>query len=103
MHVQLVTFTLGSLSEEDYLTAANSVAGDFAMQGGLMSKVWLERPEDGTYGALYVWRDKESMERFMRTGLFEGNNSELNDVTSQDFGVLQNLTKKTQPELELLS
>ena len=103
MHVQFVTFTLGSLSEEDYLSSANAVASDFSSQGGLMTKVWLERPEDGTYGALYVWRDKESMERFMRSDLFEGNNSELKDVTSQDFGILRNLTKKTQPELELLS
>ncbi len=43
------------------------------------------------------------MERFLRTDLFEGNNSELQDVTSQDYSILNNLTKKTQPELELIS
>jgi hypothetical protein len=43
------------------------------------------------------------MERFVQSPLFEGNNSELEDVTSQDFGILRNLTKKTQPELELVS
>ena len=103
MHVQIVTFSLGSLSEDDYLSSASAVASDFSAQGGLMSKVWLDRPEDGTYGAVYFWRDKEAMERFLRSPLFEGNNSELLDVTSQDFEVLKNLTKKTQPELELLS
>lgn len=103
MHVQIVTFKLGNLSEDDYLTSANEVAARFSSVGGLTAKVWLERPEDGTYGALYMWRDQEAMERFMRTPLFEGNNSELADVTSQDFGILNNLTKKTQPELELIS
>ena len=103
MHVQIVTFTLGNLSEDDYLSSANDVANAFSGQGGLLAKVWLERPEDGAYGAIYHWRDKEAMERFMQTDLFEGNNSELRDVVSEDFGVLRNLTKKTQPELELIS
>ena len=103
MHVQIVTFRLGNLREDDYLTSANEVAARFSSLGGLTAKVWLERPEEGTYGALYLWRDKESMERFVRSSLFEGNNSELQDVTSEDFGVLSNLTKKTQPELELIS
>lgn len=103
MHVQIVTFTLGNLTEEDYLDSANEVAARFSSQGGLTAKVWLERPEEGTYGALYLWRDKEAMEQFLRSGLYEGNNSELQDVRSQDFAVLNNLTRKTQPELELIS
>ena len=103
MHVQIVTFKLGNLSEDDFITSANGVAAQFSAQGGLLSKVWLERPEDGTYGAIYLWRDSEAMERFLQSPLFEGNNSELQDVTSEDFGVLRNLTKKTQPELELIS
>jgi heme-degrading monooxygenase HmoA len=103
MHVQIVTFTLGDLSEEDYLTSADGVAGAFSSQGGLLSKVWLDRQDDGRYGAIYLWRDKEAMERFLRTDLFEGNNSELKDVRSEDFAVLRNLTRKTQPELELVS
>ena len=103
MHVQIVTFELGNLSEGDYLSSASQVAGAFSSLGGLSAKVWLERPEDGAYGAIYLWRDKESMERFLRSDLFEGNNSELQNVRSQDFSILKNLTKKTQPELELIS
>ena len=103
MHVQTVTFSLGNLSQDDYLSSASAAAADFSSQGGLMSKVWLDRPEDDTYGAVYFWRDREAMERFLRSPLYEGNNSELRDVVSQDFEVLKNLTKKTQPELELIS
>ena len=103
MHVQIVTFRLGNLSEQDYLTSADAVAPGFSTLGGLMSRVWLERSDDATYGAVYLWRDREAMERFLRSPLFEGNNSELQDVTSEEFGVLKNLTKKTQPELELIS
>lgn len=102
MHVQIVTFKLGDLSEEDYISSANDVASQFSSQSGLLAKIWLERPEEGEYGAIYHWRDKESMEQFIQGPLFEGNNSELQDVTSQDFGILRNLTKKTQPELELV-
>lgn len=102
MHVQIVTFELGNLSEQDYISSAHDVAGQFSSQSGLLAKVWLERPEDGVYGAVYHWRDKESMDRFMRSPLYEGNNSELQDVSSQDFGILENLTRKTQPELELV-
>lgn len=103
MHVQIVTFRLGDLSEEDYISSANDVAAQFSSQSGLLAKIWLENEDDGVYGAVYHWRDKESMERFMRSSLFEGNNSELQDVSTQDFGILRNLTKKTQPELELVS
>lgn len=103
MHVQIVSFTLGNLSEDDYIDSAHEVVADFSAQGGLLAKLWLERRQDGTYGALYFWRDKESMERFKASALFEGNNSELRNVTSQDSGVLKNLTRQTQPELEVLS
>lgn len=101
MIVQIVTYRLG-MSEEDYLTVANDIAPGFAALPGLLTKLWLENPETGWYGAVYLWEDEESMERFLRSPLYEGTNPDFVDVASEEFGVLENLTRITQPVVEIL-
>ena len=39
---------------------------------GLISKVWLANPATNTYGGVYTWRDRASMEAFARSELFQG-------------------------------
>lgn len=102
MHVQIVTFDLGTMSEGEYIDVASRLAPRFAGLPGLLAKLWLESPESGVYGAIYLWEDQEAMDRFMASDLFEGTNRAFGDVVSDDFAVLENLTRATQPVLTLL-
>ncbi len=102
MHVQVVTYRLAGISEREYLDVASRVAPEFASMAGLQAKAWLEPLGDATYGAVYFWEDAESMERFMRSDLFEGTNPDFADVSSRGYKVLENLTKASQPVLSLL-
>ena len=102
MHVQIVTYQLNGISEEEYIDVAHDLAPRFASLPGLQAKVWLESPETETYGAVYFWDDEESMERYMASDLFEATNPDFDEVTSDWFSVLENLTEATQPVLEIL-
>ena len=101
MHVQVVTYGLRS-SEGEYLDVAHALAPRFSGLPGLQAKIWLEDLDQGRYGAVYLWEDRESMERFLRSDLFEGTNPDFLDVESEGFGILENLTAQTQPVLELI-
>lgn len=91
MHIQIVTFQLKDLSEEDYFNVCNQLAPSFADIPGLISKVWLADRNSGTYGGVYSWRDHAAMEAFAATDLFASvaNNPNLSGLTSRDFGVLE--------------
>ncbi|MDP8938058.1 MAG: YdhR family protein, partial [Actinomycetota bacterium] len=102
MHVQIVTFNLGRMSEGEYIDVASRLAPRFAGLPGLLAKVWLESPESGVYGAIYLWDDVEAMDRFLATDLFEGTNAAFTNLTVDDFSVLENLTRATQPVLTLV-
>ena len=102
MHVQVVTYGLGDIQESEYLEISNELAPSFSSVPGLQAKIWLDDPDRGRYGALYFWDDKESMERFLRSNLFEGTNGEFTDVESEGFAILENLTAQTQPVLEVI-
>ena len=102
MYVQVVTYGLAGISEDDYFDVANSVAPRFSGMSGLLAKLWLGNTEEGRYGAVYLWEDREAMERFVRSDLFEAFNPEFEDVAAEDFDVLENLTAVTQPVLQVL-
>ena len=102
MHVQVVTYVLEGIQESEYLDISNEIAPSFSNIPGLQAKLWLDDPDRGRYGAVYLWEDKESMERFLRSNLFEGTNPEFSNVESEGFAVLENLTAQTQPVLDIV-
>ena len=102
MYVQVVTFGLGDIQESEYLDISNQLAPSFSNIAGLQAKIWLDDPDRRRYGAVYFWEDKESMERFLRSNLFEGTNAEFSDVESEGFAILENLTAQTQPVLDVV-
>ncbi len=102
MYLQVVTYGLAGIGESEYLDVANSVAPRFSGMPGLLAKLWLGNTDDGRYGAVYLWDDREAMERFVRSDLFEAFNPEFDDVAVEDFDVLENLTAVTQPVLQVL-
>ena len=97
MHVQIVNFRLNGVAEADYVGLCDQLAPSFAAVPGLERKIWLANSETGTYGGVYIWRDKQAMEDYTRTELFSSvvNHPNLEDITSTDFEVLTAPTQVT--------
>ena len=105
MHVQIVTFRLKGITEEEYRQGCEAEAPAFASLPGLVSKVWLADPTTGTYGGVYTWRSRADYEAYTRSDLFKGLQSDpnLGDLTSRDFGVLEEPTRVTRGLAEVLA
>ena len=97
MHIQIITFGLKDISEEEYAKVAEAAAPTFAAMPGLLSKHWLADKETNTYGGVYVWRDREAMEAYAESDIFKAMaaNPHLADVTMKDFAVLDGPTRVT--------
>jgi hypothetical protein len=97
MHAQVITFQLKTLSQDDYAKMCVEVAPIIAQQPGLLAKVWLGNPETNTYGGMYTWRDRQSMEAFMESDLVKSSATDLSIVgfTSRDYAVLEEPTRVT--------
>src|SRR5687768_1622992 len=98
MHVQVINFKLKGVDEAGYRRLCDELAPAFAALPGMESKVWLANPETGTYGGVYTWRDRQAMEAFARTDLFQAvlNHPNLDGITSTDFGVIESATQATR-------
>jgi len=98
MHVQIINFQLKGVSEAEYAGLCDQLAPAFAAVPGLVRKVWIASSETGTYGGVYVWQDKQAMDEFAKTELFNSvaTHPNLDNVTSVDFGVLDGPTQVTR-------
>ena len=48
MHIQIINFQLNGVTEAEFRTQCDGLAGAFAALPGLHSKVWLADPATGT-------------------------------------------------------
>jgi hypothetical protein len=98
MHVQIVNFRLKGVTEADYAGLADELAPSYAAVPGLVRKVWLADSKSGTYGGVYIWRDKQAMEDYAKTELCNSvvTHPNLEGITSKDFGVLLGPTDVTR-------
>ena len=69
MHILVINFNLKGISEEDYLGLIEPIAPAFAGLPGLISKTWLANAETNTYGGVYVWSDRRTMEAYKQTDI----------------------------------
>lgn len=102
MYVHIVTYNLSGVREEDYIDIAHQVAPQFSAIGGLHAKVWLRNSEKNSYGAVYFWEDRQAMERFEASELFEGTYQGFANVVSEGYEIYEHLTRATQPMLDIL-
>jgi quinol monooxygenase YgiN len=98
MHIQVVTFRLKDMSEEQYRALVAEVAPAFSAAPDLIAKVWLTDPATGTYGGVYTWADRAAFEAYTRSELFQAiaNNPGLTDLISRDYAVLEAPTAITR-------
>ena len=103
MHVQIINFG-SNVSEEELFEWYDGAASAFGQLPGLLAKIWLANRDENTYGAVYLWRDREAMQEFVRGELFGagGDSPENANPTSKDFEVLEQYTAQTQPGLRVL-
>lgn len=98
MHILIVNFNLEGITEPQYAGLCDQVAPAFAAVPGLVSKMWLADSASGTYGGVYVWLDRQALERFKASDLFKAvaSNPNLTNVTVKEFGVLDAPTQITR-------
>lgn len=98
MHIQVVTFHLEGLSREDFLAACNQLAPAIAQVPGLISKTFIANPATNSYGGVHVWRDRDSMEAYRSSDLWqtiEGHPAFVG-LVSHDFEVLEEPSRVTR-------
>ena len=103
MHVQIVTFGLNGITEEQFHEVAAGDAPAFVSFPGLLGKIWLRDPETNTYGGLYLWADREAYERYVAGEIFSSimANPGLKNAESRLFGTFDDLSSMTMPELQV--
>lgn len=103
MHVQVVTFGLNGITEEQFRDACGADAPMFANLPGLLAKIWLRDPESNTYGGLYLWADQAAYEDYFEGEIFDAIKADQNlkNVESRDFGVFQDLSSVTMTKLRV--
>jgi hypothetical protein len=97
VHVQIITFNLKGLSDGDYRAHCEAIAPAFAQLPGLVSKAWLANAETNTYGGVYLWRDRRSMENYERSDIYGGMlaNPHLEGLVARSFPVIREATEIT--------
>ena len=98
MHIQIINFNLDGINRDEYETACQGVAGDFASLPGLISKHWLANEENNTYGGVYIWENKEAMQSYLESDLFRSvsTNPAFLNAESKDFEVIADLSEITR-------
>jgi hypothetical protein len=97
--IQVIEFHLAGLDEADYRAHTERVAPVFSTMPGLLSKVWLANADTNTYGGVYTWRDRASLEQYRASEVYAAlvSNPGLADVTDRDFGIVPEPTRLTAP------
>ncbi|MGE0028059.1 MAG: YdhR family protein [Thermoleophilia bacterium] len=105
MHVLIINFHLADMTEDAYRAASAELAPAFARVPGLLAKLWLHEDASATYGGVYLFRDRQAVEAYLASDLLAGVAASPNfvDITSRDFAVYEDLSRVTQPGLELLA
>lgn len=99
MHAQLITYQLKDISQAEYLKQmVEPDAPIIAKVEGLISKIWLTKEEENTFGGFYLWESKAAMENFMGSDLVKAVVSRpfIINVSSVDFEVNQNASVITR-------
>jgi len=70
MDVLIVSFKLEGVSTAAWEERAAQLAPKFAAMPDLLSKVWLADPDTNTYGGVYLWRDRASLDAYLAGPVF---------------------------------
>ena len=97
--------SMGDVSDADFIEANEEFAAAMTEVPGLLAKIWLKNADAHVYGGIYLWQDREAFESFLASELWDSvvTDETVTDLESNDFGVMDDLTRLTEPRLQLLS
>ncbi|HKB09197.1 MAG TPA: YdhR family protein [Vicinamibacterales bacterium] len=97
MYVLIVNFNLKDIEEADYFDMCDQVAPAFAGVPGLTSKMWIRNSDTGTYGGVYLFENRDALNRFQESDLFHALavNKNLTNIIADDFEVMEAPTRIT--------
>ncbi len=97
MLVQVVTFHLDGMSDAEFRTWCDEQLGPAVAALPGVTKTWLANSEANTYGGIYLWPDREAMERYATTDLFKAfvSDPRIVDIESEVFSILEAPTRAT--------
>jgi len=103
MHILIVTFQLKGLTPEQYHPQCEQMAPVFANVPGLLAKMWLADPRQNTYGGVYIWQDRQALEHYQASELYQGMlaTPSFSGITVRDFGILDVPTQITRGWIEV--
>lgn len=95
MRVLVVTFQLDGMAPDDLAQMSAEFASHLVGTPGLISKVYLTDPATNTYGGVYLWQDRASMEQYLRSDLFAmvRNYPHFTNIVISGFGVEEGPTR----------
>lgn len=98
MQIQIVTFQLSGLTHEEYSRICEQLSPKFRRLPGLLSKTWLSHPDSNLYGGVYLWRDRESLEAYLRSEMFRTaqSNPHFTNFRSLTFNALEMPSRMTR-------
>lgn len=98
MDVLMITFGLHGITSAEYYRGCDEEAPLFVEVPGLSAKVWLSDPSSGTYGGIYTFRDKSSLDDYLASDLFRSivDDESTVEVKVQVYEVLEGPTRVTR-------
>jgi heme-degrading monooxygenase HmoA len=105
MEILIVNFNLKGVDEAQYAKLCDEVAPAFAAMPGLISTFWLKNSATGTYGLVYIFEDRNALNRYQESDLFRALavNKNLTNMTADDFEILEAPTRVTHGMLTVAS
>ena len=96
--IQIINFNLDGINEQEYSNTCDKLADSFAAIPGLITKFWLTDANNNCFGGVYIWENREAMENFTKTDLFNSvaTHPNLVNISSKEFDILPGPTKITR-------
>ena len=96
--VQIINFNLSGISEPEYHQTCDALASSFAGVPGLVAKFWLSDSENNTFGGVYLWEDRSSLQQFTQSELFNGvaTHPNLVNISSEVYDIIEGPTRVTR-------
>ena len=105
MHVSVTTFNLKDMTHEEFLAACEQFCPAYQQVPGLITKIWISDRERNTYGGMYTWKDKASMDSYLDSELWAQVKAfpHFANIASPDFEVIEEMTRRTTNLIEVTS
>ena len=105
MHALFVTYGLNGTTPCQHVELSQALAPAFAAVPGLVSRIPLENPTAGRYGAFYIFETKGEFDRFVASELFgvTDGSPELPNLAASDFSIPNGAGRATDQFQSFLS